>query len=345
MKEILGWKEESDKEPLSKFHFKDRYGKKVFLENNTINRPIYFGTNVEDLCYEVSYKRWRLNGESFIVGESGLILNGQHQGIGFILACQDWERADKDSKIRRLWKNRPTFEKVMVYGIKEDADTRNTMDTAKPRSLADVLFSDGFFAELNTVEKKKASRSVAHSVRLLWSRTGVGEDEAFKPRKTQTELVSFLHHHPRLVPAFHHLYEEDAGKEKRISKWLSLGYASCSLYMMATSGTDTDETGYFTSEEPSEKLVNFDNWDDAIDFWTLLATNEKKVSPIRSAILGLREGGTLIEKLSILAKGWSAWMENEKVTPNDLELEYVADEHEVLRLVDPETFGGIDIGE
>lgn len=142
-KELLGWEEE-EKGGTSygqEFLLKSN-GVKVRCYNNITNRPLYMA-NVQALKQEILRGRWRLNGESIIIGDTGLMLNGQHQCIALVEAVNDWEQ-DK-SKWEETCPNVPTLEKVLTIGISEDDYVVNMMDTCKPRSLADVLYRSPFF--------------------------------------------------------------------------------------------------------------------------------------------------------------------------------------------------------
>jgi hypothetical protein len=194
-KKLLGWTVEDDKEKFNaNYLLKDFSGKKVRCSNNVTNRPLYMAV-VKVLIQEILRKRWRLNGESLIIGSTGLILNGQHTLIALILAGQQWE---KDPEACDQWTTEPTIDKAIVFGIDESDMTVNTMDTCKPRSLADVIYRSEFFSGIKAGDRQACARIADYAVRILWHRTGAGLD-AFAPRRTHAESLDFIARHPRLL--------------------------------------------------------------------------------------------------------------------------------------------------
>ena len=60
-----------------------------------------------------------VNGETIIVTRYADVDSGQHRGIGFLFACQIWEKGDIWNGIdpRKLWPEMPTMECIIVYGV------------------------------------------------------------------------------------------------------------------------------------------------------------------------------------------------------------------------------------
>lgn len=351
-KELLGWVEESETLKFGKalaYHFKtpkypDVAQIKVRCNNNVTNRPIYMNV-VQRLMQDVLRKRWYLNGEPIIIGETGLVLNGQHTLIALCFA--ELELKHQGGKWIELWgeEQEPYIEKLLVRGISEADEVVNTMDTAKPRSLADVLYRSPIFAKKADRVRRKAARNLDHATRILWHRTGTGF--AFSLRRTHSESVNFIQRHPHLVDAVGHIMEED-GADKRIRRFLAPGYSAGLMYLMGTCGSvgDTDEgDGYFQTSEPNENQLDFEAWELARDFFTKLAAGDKKMNPVRTALgKAVEEGGQGIrERSAILVKAWNLFSSNKKMTVDALMPEYTETDRGTKCEVP--TVGGIDIGE
>ncbi len=338
-KKLLGWQEESSKDKFgSNFLFKDVHGHKVRCTNNITNRPLYRNI-LETLKQEHLRKRWQLNGETIIIGKTGLILNGQHTLISLVLAAQEWEQ----NKGIWDWENEPTMQKVVILGISEDDATANTMDTCKPRSLSDVIYRSKFFANLSTRERRIASRTADYSVRLLWSRTGAIMD-AYSPRRTHAEALDFIARHPRLLECVSHIGEEN-GTDNKLGKFISPGYASGLMYLMGSSSTDP--TVYHRADTPKEDMLKWDNWDKASDFFVMLAGGAKEVAEVKASIAMLINDGqdSVIARCAILSKGWQQHVANKLITAKKLRLEYLKDPNSgKSKLIEIPTVGGIDLG-
>jgi len=201
-KELLGWQEEAGKQKFGKHYLlQDLSGGKIRCTKNVINRPLY-PNKYESLQQEILHRRWRFNGEPIIVGKSDLLLNGQHQCVALILANQEWER-DRE-KWASFWPTPPTIDKVVIYGVEEDDETANTMDTCKARSLDDVIYRCQYFGLLEQGQCIALSRILSHAVRLLWDRTGQRLD-AYAPEMNHSEAIDLINRHPRLIKAAKHI--------------------------------------------------------------------------------------------------------------------------------------------
>ena len=339
-KQLMGWIEEKDKVNFGKdFLLVDRQGKKVRCLNNVNNRPIYKSVYLT-LMQEILRGRWQLNMENRIIGITGLILNGQHTFIGLILAVQEWEEnPDKYP----FWKTEPTIDTSIGYGIPEADNIINTMDTCKPRSLADVIYRSAFFSNLNNQQRKAAARATDYAVRLLWHRTDAGID-AFGLRRTHAESLDFIERHPKILECVSHILEEE-GKEKQISRYLSPGYSSALLYLMGCSNSDPTE--YTEAENPSESLLDWKHWEKACDFWVLLAQKADEVSAVATELANIidEDGGTNLERQALVAKAWNLYVEGKPVTVKRIAINYAVDEDGLKVLDGLPNVGGIDLGE
>jgi hypothetical protein len=339
-KELLGWEEVSEGGGTYIREVFALAKVRVRCSNNVTNRPIYANV-VQTLKQEILRKRWLLNGEPIIVGRTGLLLNGQHTLLALVLACLEWE-ADRE-RWAEYWPTAPTIDKTVVSGIDESDGTVNTMDTCKPRSLADVIYRSEYFATLSPGDRRSAARMADYAIRLLWHRTGAGLD-AFAPRRTHAESLDFIARHPRLLDAVKHVHEED-GKEGRLSRYLSPGYAAGLLYLMGCSTTDSE--AYRNASHPDESTLDWTKWTSACDFIVLLAAGGKETAAIRSVMARSIEEGGLgnAERWSIVANAWLAHSNGDAITEESLQLEYLEDGDGNRRLAEHPSVGGIDLGD
>lgn len=368
-KELLGWEEETDKVKFgSDYLLTDRHGKKVRCSNNVKNRPLYL-SSVNTYVQEHLMRRWKYNAEPIIIGKTGLVLNGQHQLISHVLAEQERVggfKGSKESHWASYWEAPITMEKLVAYGIEETDDVVNTMDTCKPRSLADVLYRSEHFARMSNEKRKVAARICDYAIRTLWARTGASKDP-FAPRRTHAESLDFIARHGRLLKCVKHIMEEDqrkkvseteegetensfpSGKKGNISSFIGPGYAAALMYMMACSKCDGDD--YRLADVPSEKKLSWEMWETACAFWIDVGKSDPKVQRIRDAIASKTDPNTgeatasLGERIAIFIKGWLVYSAGNEITDEDLELQYSnPDDDGAVILIDPANLGGIDLG-
>lgn len=337
-KELLGWEEEADKVKFGNAYlFKTGAGNKVRCTNNITNRPFYPGVALT-LKQEILRGKWQFNGEPIIIGKTGEVLNGQHQMVGLALAVEDWMANPEQYP---HWESEPVIDKAIIYGVSEDDAIVNTMDTCKPRSLADVLYRSEYFSKLKEGDRRMCARICDYAIRLVWFRTGAGLD-AFAPRRTHAESLDFLGRHPKLLQAVRHIHEE-SGKEGRIAKFISPGHAAGFLYLMAASNSDRDAY----DAKPAEKSLDLGNWDAACDYWVNLAAGGKETKVVKDALVKLanQDGGTSnAEKWATIALSWEGWLDGKKIKEKHVTLTYSEDANGMRRLSEHPSVGGIDLG-
>lgn len=344
-KDLLGWEEEPEEGNSfgSDYLLLDVKKKKIRCKKNMKNRPLYM-SNVDSLVQELLMRRWQMNGEPIIISNKGNVLNGQHTLIALILAEQHRTGKDKDHWKSIGHKEPVSLRKIIVYGIDEDDSVINTMDTCKPRSLADVVYRSKFFNKLKGPDRKLAARALDHSVKMLWCRTGADQNP-FAPKRTHTEALDFINRHPNLVKAVKQVMEYD--NKGSISNYVSLGYASALLYLMAACSDDGDE--YRNMEVPSEKGLKLNDWDKACEFWANLS--EPILVYVRQALAILSDSESTIrprlaDKIAILAKAWWMFRDGKELTKKNMTVKWVTDENTgATVMLDPLDFAGIDIGD
>lgn len=344
-KRLIGWQVEDEQSNFgSNYDVMDREGKKVRLLNNSRNRPfdVALATTWES---EVLKGHWKLNGESIILGQYGTVVSGQHRLVALILAGQAW------SKEPDRWPAWPTFEPNMecliVTGVDESDDTVNTIDTGRPRTLADVIYRSELFSNLKPFERADVATVASHAVSFIWNRVGAGKSLYNRAKRTHTDAMEFLDNHKRILACVKHVQKNN--DDRKIGRWISPGYAAGMLFFMGSSSSDFDK--YHTRDLPSEKGLDWSNWDRACDFWAELANGSKAFDAARSQLTPkASENGAVgtiskAERIATLAKAWQCFVSQKPITARSIALDYSTDEDGYPTLAESPTFGGIDAGD
>lgn len=339
-KKILGWQNESENIKFkSNFLLKDEYGEKVRCYNNYKNRHLN-AVVVQQYRQEILCRNWKLNGETCIVGKTGVLLDGQHTLIALVLAAQEWET--HPGKWKDYWSDEPFVEKVVVFGVEEDDATANSINNGKSRTLADVIYRSALFDSVKQKQRNIMAKLCDYAVRLIWYRTGSSVN-AFAPKRTHTESMKFIERHPKILECVKHVYEEN-GKDNNIAKYIGLGYASGLLYLMGCSSSSSED--YLANDPPNENSLDWTNWEKACEMFVLLAQNEKRVAAVRKGLGNMLNegGGAFVERCALLVKAWNSFVQLDKVTEEDIQLEYVVNDNDQRKLVEIPTLEGIDFG-
>jgi hypothetical protein len=357
MKQILGWEEIAEGAGRDAVAlFKDFNGLPIRCNNIHNNRPFEIADALK-YAQEHLNRRWRFNGENFIVGRTALVISGQHRGVGLVLAEQQRVHPEERYKWEDRWPGPVTMETSMIFGIDESAETTVTLDNTRTRTLADCEYADPeMFPTSGPADRRKLVKILDYAVRFLWERTGA-VDDPHSPRRTISELRDWRSRHPRIQEAVLHVYEEDK-KSGVISYFLSaLGTAAGLLYLMGTSATPYDsyhdrEGGY------RESKVDFSNWDAALKFWAelgraakikILDDGSKAAAPGAGPLVALfktwrprigdsrpaagespndtglmfgKDGADRQSRIAALIHAWACYVTGTPIRPSDLELEF-----------------------
>ena len=340
-KKILGWEEETEENKFGADYIRELvglYSKKVRCTNNITNRPLTKSILLT-LKQEILRKHWQYNGETIIIGCTGLVLNGQHTLIALVLAAA--EIANRPDKWSNYWKVEPTVDKLIAYGVSEDDEIVNTMDTCKPRSLAEVMYRSAYFADVVHKDRKTAASMAAYAIKVLWDRTGA-KLNAYAPLRTHSESLDFIERHPKIVQCVEHIFEENG--DRQISHYISPGVASGLLYLMACATSDGQ--AYHAAEYPNESLLDWKLWSKACDFFVLLAGSSPSILEVSKAFGRAIDNGkdSHAERCAILVKAWLRYLSNKPITSKDLKLRYKKDEDGYDQLEEYPPVGGIDYG-
>jgi len=339
---LLGWEPETDDCKFgAEFTLLDGYGTKVRCLNNMGNRP-YKPTNASLIRQEVLCGKWRLNLESMIVGKTGLLISCQHRLIGLILAVQEWEQ--HQAKWKKFWKTEPTLACLIAFGCDEQDEVVNTIDTGEPRSLADVIYRGGYFREggLNNAQRERVSKILEYAVKFLWQRTGAFLNP-YSGLRTHSESLDFIERHERILEAAKFVYEEDGGKHRKITTLMPSGIACGLLYLMGAATSNQDE--YKELTPPNESVIDWEQWDQACDFWEKLASNHKDLLLLHTKLVEMRnEASSNPEKVALIIKAWAQFVAKKELTEKGVSLRYRFD-GEFKHLEEFPVLGGIDRGD
>lgn len=358
--------------------------KKINCSNNMSNRPLSIEW-ARSLAQDQLYKEWAgmsddpldtINGETVIIGRCGSIISAQHRLIGFKLACMYW-RGRESEKWKLIWSEQPTFPCIIVYGVSEKDKIVRTIDNTRPRTLTDTITTSPTFRDLDRDAKNECSRMLATAVDFIWKRVRMGGTGGIK-YQTHSSSHEFLAKHERLVECVRHIYNENKGKtgtlgkekEKNVgrtfsAKKLSPGECAGLMFLMGCSNTNPDD--YYCTpvqvvngvkrrsekspDEYTQDDLNWDWWDKAQLFWTLLADACKdrpndhtlvEVWKVKRPALGLPLDKCFIdnvfppnpkvechssreERIAVLCMAWAHFTEGTNITTDNLRLVYELD--------------------
>lgn len=376
MKELMGWEDEDSYKARLKaeagndvvkgskavvgygedYMLVDLFKKKIRCWHNTANRP-FDAMWAKSLAQDIlnsgpgltkEKRRWQINGETFIVGEYGQVLSGQHRGAGLILAAEEWVK--DQAKWKHIWPTEPTLELIVVTGIQESQHVLRTLDITKPRSLADTFYTSDLFKRYNNNDKRECSRMLMAAVDLLWKRTDAAAISRFQ---THGESADFLSRHMKLLEFVNDIFGEN--KDRAISN-LRLSPGQCAAFLYLFSASDTVQDSYI--KDRSQKSMKWGKQEKAHQFFVELGSNTittlKAVRDALASLVDTESGSTgrQVEKHAILCKAWNAYAVNKPVTKEVVYLgdadaatgHYTKDEIGNVKFINAPTVGGIDFG-
>lgn len=269
--------------------FVDREGRKVRCTHNVRNRPITMSA-VETRVGDILNHRWELNGETGVVGRDAVVLDFQHTCVALILAYQDWLLQTDPATGGRRWltawpvekyPDGPTIDKCVVYGIENSDRVVNTINTGRPRSLADVFYRCPYFSSLpqkaaDHCDRATAAKVAADAIKVVWHRTGMYMAN-FGSTMTHSEACAWVENHggvrSRLLEAVRHVLE--CNRDGRITAHVRLGYAAAMCFLMGQWDTDDAKVGkYYADDVRNGNRLSFAGWDRAKEFWTHFGTTK-----------------------------------------------------------------------
>lgn len=143
------------------------------LEHNQLNRPLR-DAHVQRIAAQIIAGKWKFNGDTIKVADTGDVLDGQH----------------------RLWaviEAKKAVETIVVYGIERDAFA--TIDTLRAmRNGADVL-------ALNGASRYRSIMASALTWLIRWQRGGVDKFKDPKNRVENSDIEAAFSAHPGIERA------------------------------------------------------------------------------------------------------------------------------------------------
>jgi hypothetical protein len=157
--------------------------------------------------------------------------------------------------------------------------------------------------------------------------------------------LDFLKDHPRLRDAVSFIWNEEGGtgvEGKKISTYLSLGYAAGLLYLMGVASTDPDKYVNNGPEALNDKL-----WGKAEEFWTLFAGRTDK-EPLKSLVHLLARADASgasgrDDILGMVVNAYNLWIDGETGTAKDIKVKMRKDDTGRMVPVEVPRLGGIDV--
>lgn len=325
-KEMIGWEEEPEGGKFGdKYDLLDMNRKKIRLTRGQ-GTP-FLKEHAVEYAYEFLNKRIKFNGQPYTIGKMGTVHSGRHRLVGQILAEQI-RLGQQAEHWATIWgENEITAPCLVVYGIDDDDETVNSIDTGNSRSVADMLFRSDLFKGKKADVKKEMAKALDLGIRVFWERTGA-KFNPWAPRRTHSEIMDCLNRHRKLLKMTDHIITEngDGGLNSILKPGILVGYG----YLMAASAT---ESAVYASVNPSErqeagkKGIDFLNWDKATQFFVdlntskkLLAVHEKIGLIVDGGADGSSFGGTVKERVAVVLRAWNLYVRGKKITVEDLDI-------------------------
>lgn len=350
---LIGFETEPEGEKWDdNFFGMDINGKRFRVKYNTRNREWTRAWSLH-LMQDMLKKNWHGdNGETWIFGKSGRALSCQHRLLALIFAEQERLNPKHAAYWKEYWDGPVEIDAVLMVGVSEDQATVNTLDNVKPRTFADVLFSDpSRFKNLKGSQRTKAVKAAEFAIRFLWTRTG-RKGDAYSGKLTHSEAANFLNSHPHVIKSVDHIVTEASAPGSVLTKYSPLGSAAGLLYLMGCSNTDGSHYHNLRRQgEVTEKGMDWSLWERACTFWTVISKGQ--AASIREAVAAISDGEdpTTDEKLIVILRAWAIYAKGGKPTSMEAirlqpEEDYTKDD-EGFRSLKPSAYpelGGIDLG-
>lgn len=359
MKEILGWtedKEEAEKAGVFHSTLTDMNGKKIYLTKNKGNRDF---EKADALKYsqDMLTRNWKKNGEGLSVGDYGNVMSGQHRGIGLILGEQRRTSDKEKAHWKKVWGDEPLYiETHVVFGVPEDNETKRTVDNVRPRTLADVLSTNGVFDKVKSIkqksgvvlpdEKKTICRVAEFAVKTLWERTGA-KANPYSPYRTHAESMEFIDSHPYLLNCVTHVWQEYSRDWQVNNQRIPAGTAAGLMYLMAFSDSEIEKY----EKRRSEKVLNGDQKSEAERFWVVFCDKANPLLKVLKEEIGklsdedADNSNISAEKIGMMCKAWDLFKDGSQVKADKIKVKREENAHGHMVIVDDMIdVAGIDVG-
>ena len=251
------------------------------LEHQKRNRPLK-QSKVKHLAKIIQAGKWVLNGESIVLDQDGILIDGQHR-LAALIHAVDKLKMDREKTV---------IDAVVVNGVSSDAF--HTIDQGEKRSLSDVVaISDYSFAP-----------DLAVALRLLAIRLA-GKKVSGTGKLDHADNLQLLRNHENLASWVE--YVADLTPDDENMTWLrpqslvSVGYLSTIAYL-ASLDFDTNKV-----EDAIKHLVDLDHTEKDCPMVQL----RKAFLANRSDKNGKLKRDTIV---SMLVKAMKTYLEGGKLT-------------------------------
>lgn len=346
-KDLLGWTTGTEEQPLEKdkIHFVDMNKTPVHCANVAKHQRKFYERTYTTIMSDILNGHWQFNGQVFSAGRHGWLIDGKHRLTALVMACQAYRQNPQKYP---EWQTEPALPIVGIFGIAESQKVVQTIDTGKPRTLADTVYSSGFFDGFDQRQLPKLCRIAEGAIRLVSDRTRALVD-SYNPILSHTEAMDLVDRHPTILSAVRTVFDENTpiedGKGLTLSSIIPPGAMAGLLYLMMSDG---DAEKYHNADYLMERNAEMTRIDKAEEFLVLLASSHKSVNAIQKVIVEHTETGycSMETKCGIVVKGFNEWLAKGKVTPAKCRLEMKHDETtgKYHQLEFPIIDGGIDRG-
>lgn len=190
------------------------------LEMNKANRPLN-DRHVRRIADQIRSGKWKYNGDTIKVSDTGDVLDGQHR----LWACITSEKP---------------ITTIIVYGIHADAFA--TVDTLrKPRSGSDIL-------ALHGLTRHRGNTSAALTWLLRWQRGTIQAWRSPENRIENSDIEEAFEAHPNMVQAVERC--------RKLRSIIHPGLIGAFYYILANRDQDFAEHFIACLENPSGLSVN-----------------------------------------------------------------------------------------
>lgn len=251
------------------------------LENQKRNRPLK-QSKVKHLAKIIQAGKWVLNGESIVLDQDGILIDGQHR-LAALIHAVDKLGLDREKTV---------IDAVVVNGVSSDAF--HTIDQGEKRSLSDVV----------AISDYPHAPELAVALRLLAIRLA-GKKVSGAGKMDHADNLSLLREHENLASWVEYVSELNPDDENmtwlRPQSLVSVGYLSTISYL-ASLDYETDKV-----ENAVKNLVDLDHTDKDCPMVQL----RKVLLANRSDKDGKLKRDTIV---GILVKAMKAYLEGGKLT-------------------------------
>lgn len=245
---------------------------KQWLDNSGFSNRHLENTRVQKLASDIKKGNWIFDGTPIRFNGGGDILDGQH-------------------RLHAIIRANLAVQSLVIKGIK--SESKNTIDTGKPRSIGDVLH---FHGHLNTTTLAAATRLVigykAYKGDLNeWSKS------SSTAAVTNQEIIEEATSNEKLVIAVQHVISL-----KYTRQLISAGVASFCYYLFSSISSPHIADSFFQAIEHGNDL----NADSPI----LLLRNTFALRDSKTALSGQRRS---TYNIALIIKAWNAWRKKEVI--------------------------------